>query len=481
MFQGRSVGLKSSLRPAVSLDKFDRFYLVVWMRNIRSHNYWFIVAVLAFWFVGCDGDSIPRVTAIPESAVIPSLTGEAIAAPTQHPPKIKLGYTHHQPDGNRYLPGRGGLPGDGPLHIPLLGKPKWVVAAPLGDASIWAAILNDGTVQAFSVPGGQVKDQPISPVKLPPGMPPLLMVADGVPTLVSGVDPNSSNLTTPVVLRPSGNMAFVRSNGDLVVRTAGESTILQLNALPDARLLTDEDERLLLLTGATGSYAHGVLGDKIEAQSVTLVRTKPSVEIVWTAPLPHGDVVEGISPIWSDLDGDGIREILITVSNSSVGSRLVVLNDGGGPVAFGPAVGRGSRWRHQLAVSHFGPSGELEVVDVLTPHIGGIVEFYRLAGDTLRVSATVPGFRTHAIGSRNLDMAVAGDFDGDSRVELLVPSQSQNEIGAIRRTDEGAEVAWTLPIDGKISTNLAAVTSDSGGLALGVGREDAILLVWPAP
>lgn len=134
----------------------------------------------------------------------------------------------------------------------------------------------------------------------------------------------------------------------------------------------------------------------------------------------------------------------------------------------------------QLAAAPFGPSGESEVVDVVTPHIGGTVEFYRLEDDILRVVAKVPGFRTHAIGSRNLDMAVAGDFDGDGRIEILVPSQGMDEIGAIRRTEEGAEVAWTLPIDGKVSTNLAAVSSDSGGLTLGVGRNDGVLLVWPA-
>ena len=212
-----------------------------------------------------------------------------------------------------------------------------------------------------------------------------------------------------------------------------------------------------------------------------MVSTKPGIQVVWTSPLPDGDVVEGISPIWTDLDGDGTREILITVSNSRVGARLVVLNDAGDPVAFGPAVSRGSRWIHQLAAAPFGPSGELEVADVVTPHIGGTVEFYRLEEDSFRVVAKVPGFRTHAIGSRNLDMAVAGDFDGDGRIKLLVPNQAMDEIGGIRRTEEGAEIAWTLPIDGKVSTNLAAVPSNSGGLTLGVGRDDGVLLVWPAP
>ena len=49
----------------------------------------------------------------------------------------------------------------------------------------------------------------------------------------------------------------------------------------------------------------------------------------------------------------------------------------------------------------------------------------------------IPGFRSLKIGARNLDMAVAGDFDGDGRVELLVTNQTLEEIGGIRRTLDG--------------------------------------------
>ena len=87
-----------------------------------------------------------------------------------------------------------------------------------------------------------------------------------------------------------------------------------------------------------------------------------------------------------------------------------------------------------MAVAPLGPSGKVGIVDVLTPHIGGIVEFYRLQNDILKVVVKIPGFSSHKIGSRNLDMAVAGDFDGDARMELLVPNQTLDEIGGIRLT-----------------------------------------------
>jgi len=229
------------------------------MQRVRLQICWFIVTVLAFGSAGCNGDSAFGVTDIPEPTIVPSQKAESNAVSTR-PPEIRLGYTYQRPDGNRYLPGRGSLPEAAPLHIPLRGRPKWLVAAPAGDASIWVAVLEEGSVQAFSIADGQVQDHPITPGILPPGMPPLLMLTDGGATLVSSLDANSSNLTSPVVLQPSGNMAYIRSNGDLVVRIGGQSTVLPLNALPDARLLTDEDERLLLLTGAPGNYSHGVWG-----------------------------------------------------------------------------------------------------------------------------------------------------------------------------------------------------------------------------
>ena len=107
------------------------------------------------------------------------------------------------------------------------------------------------------------------------------MVADGVPTLATAQEFNSSTFTTPAVIQPPGDMAFIRPNGDLVIRRSGRSTVLRLDGLPDGRLLTDEDDRLLLLTDASESYPHGVLGDWIETRSITLVHTKPSVEVIW--------------------------------------------------------------------------------------------------------------------------------------------------------------------------------------------------------
>jgi hypothetical protein len=380
--------------------------------------------------------------------------------------------------------GRGALPGVASIEVSLSGSPRWVVAVPAEEGSLWAVALDDGRVEAWRVSERRVEPVAVVPDRLPPGAPPLLRLDGGEASLVvAPAEASASTLTHPALLSPSGRMAFVDERGELVIWGAIERGRLALNALPDARLLVDEGERILLLTDATGRYGHGVLGDAIEGGAISLVEAGLTVDaaprVLPSIPVPAPAVVEGLSPIWADLTGDGRKEIVATVSDGAQGARIVAWNEGGTQIAAGPAIGRGNRWRHQIAVAPFGPQGEIELVAVLTPHIGGVVEFYRLEGEALRIVASVGGYTSHRIGSRNLDQAVACDANGDGQVELVLPNQRMDALGGIQRTGDGAAVAWTVPVGGRISTNLAAVTVTGERLAVGVGREDGVLLVWP--
>lgn len=365
------------------------------------------------------------------------------------------------------------------IDIPLDGNPEWLVAAPAQGGSLWVVILQDGRVMAFHVSGDGYRQIDISPEQVPPGLPPLLQIKEGIPSLVMAPAADASPLTHPVVLgEDHERIVYLANNGDLVIWDGEESARLAVNGLPDARILVDERQRLLLLTDPTGRYDHGVLGDDIEAGSITLVETQPVPKVVLKIIIEPPSVIEGIAPMWVDITGDGMREIIVTRSDVNQGAQTVVFDEDGGEVATGPAIGRGYRWRNQLAVAPFGPHGELEFVDVLTPHIGGVVEFFRLSGGFLDLVAQQPGFTSHVIGTRNLDMALAGDFDGDGYVEVLLPTQDRSVLGAIRRTMDGAQVVWSLPVGGIVSTNLTAVSFPGGGIAVGVGREDGVLRVW---
>lgn len=390
-----------------------------------------------------------------------------------------LAYTYQQPDGNRVVEGNIDVMNAEYTDVGLSGKPEWVVAADSSNGSIWAVVLDDGTVEAFELSDGELEEINISPAKIHADSPPILMIKNEDAFLLAPGLWNESLLSHPIVLPSSGRTVFIETNGDLVFRVNDrEAARLEVNALPDARLLTDEDERIILLTGPAEDYKHGVLGDSIEASSITLIEAAGTPAIAKIIDIPEGDVIEGIAPIWADLDGDGIREIIVTLSNEKEGARLVVFDEDGNMIANGPSAGTGQRWRHQIAVAAFGPKGETEIVDVLTPHIGGIAEFYRLEEDELWVSSSLSGYSSHLAGSRNLDMALAGNFDNDSNFELMLPTQNYRELAILEHNEDGVHVNNYLPLEGRLNTNIAAVALKNESAAIGAGSDTGVLRVW---
>lgn len=408
-----------------------------------------VLFALLWLLIGC-GSTVPtegsELAKPAETATtfLPVVAGES----------VRVGLTHQRADGNRVVDGTGRLPDVDPLDVALAGAPVWIVATATVTETIWAVALVDGRVQAFAVADGAVREIAVEPDTLPIGAPPLLHLHNGAAQIVVGTEP-ASPYTHPVVLPKSGALVTVEPDGTLAVQRDGQTARLAVDALPDARVLVDEHESLLLLSKPTDRYRHGVLGDAVEASGITLVTTELVanelvLEIVRTIEIAEPDVIEGIAPIWVDWDGDGAREIIVTLTNAQVGAWIAIYDEMGTLLATGPSIGRGSRWRHQLAIAPFGVDGEMALVDVLTPHIGGVVEFYQWTGDTLEIVASHSGYTSHVIGSRNLDLGVAGDFDGDGQHELLLPNHGRIELGAVRQTADGTEVAWSLPTGGMV-------------------------------
>jgi len=239
-------------------------------------------------------------------------------------------------------------------------------------------------------------------------------------------------------------------------------------------LLVDEEERRRL-AGPSERSPHGIAGDRLEATVILPADTTEDPKILQSIPTPGEAAVEGISPIRADLNGDGHREIIVTQSDAAQEVQVVVYSESGNLLATGPAVGRGNRWRQQIAVAPFGPNGDVELAEVLTPHIGGIAGFYRMEGNSLELAAQQGGVTTHAIGSRNLDIRLAADLDGDGQPELVVFNQSFDTLKALRRT------AWSIQLGAKARTNLATAVSSDGRISVGVGPDNQTLRVWAAP
>ncbi|MCC6565611.1 MAG: hypothetical protein IT298_07615 [Chloroflexi bacterium] len=378
---------------------------------------------------------------------------------------------HHQPTGSRFVPGVGSMPDAVYLSVQLDGVPKWVVGTPSRSRASWLVALEDGRVLSVDAHGR------LNPAgQLAPGQPPVGMIDPDGDLALLPMPADVSVRSVPVVL-PDG-LLYVAGSGD-VVRTA-RGTIMReaWDALPDARIVVRENYAAVY-AGQTSRYTHGVLGDTVEATALIVFDTETLAEM-YRIVLDDGLVFEGLTPLWADIDGNGVEELIATVADEEVGARIrVYAGDTGSQIAEGPLIGRGGRWRHQLVAGAFSEDGVIELASVLTPHIGGMVQFNRLSGGEFPVVAELRGFTSHVLYSDNLDMAVAGDFDGDGRVELVLPDQERRNLAGLRRDGpEDIEVAWIVPVDGMVSTNLAALTLADGHLALAVGTDSGLLHIW---
>ena len=365
------------------------------------------------------------------------------------------------------------------IDIPLPGTPVWVAGIPHEDGIAWAVAFEDGGLAAYlaSSNSSDYAQVAISPEKLPPGSPLTIYSSNGGLFALTAPGTDASTLTSPILIDPGlPKIAYIATNGDLVIWQKDQETRLPVEALPDSRILTDDQNRLLFLSNPTDRYTHGVLGDNIEATGITLVETIPEPRILQTISIPELDVIEGIYPTWADMNNDGEREIIVTLSNAQEGAHIVAFREDGSTIAEGPAIGTGFRWRHQLVAAPFRASGENLLAVVRTPHIGGVIEFYRLNGNKLEIANTITGISTHSIGSRNLFTAQVGDFDSDDQVELLAPDQSHTRLGIVGMDEE--DITW-LNLDAELVTNLAAVTfPDSDAVSLAVGLSNNVLRIW---
>ncbi|MFB6173378.1 MAG: hypothetical protein ABEI39_01920 [Halobacteriales archaeon] len=392
--------------------------------------------------------------------------------PLAAPEGRSVGYTHHRPDGNRLVEGTGSLPAADPVDTGLGFEPAWLVAAPLQSGSLWVAVGPEGRVRGLRAGEDGVEGVAVTPDRLPPGVPPLLVVEGGDARLLASPLDDPAPATHPVPLG-DGRLAALSAGGDLVLHDGGVRDRLPVDAPPDARILVDGD-RLVVLSDATDRYTHGALGDRIEAGGVAVVGVGDGLSLRTRIRTPGEAVIEGIAPILAGLGaGTGI---VVTETDADRGAREVVYGVDGGRLAAGPAIGTGFRWRHQVAVAPFA-GGEPELAAVRTPHIGGVAEFYRRRGDRLGIVATAAGYASHAYESRNLDGGLAGDFDGDGRLELLVPDTERTRLVGLRREGGTVSAAWERPVGGRMAGNLAAA-SHGDGVAVGVGRADGTVRLW---
>lgn len=402
-------------------------------------------------------------------------TDTAAAGGTVTPPAgDRFWYTHSSPTGNRTLQGAAAVDGTEPTAFEPGGQPQWLVAHPGERGSYWTVASGDGRVSTWRVRDSAVErvathdplDGRTQPVVATGGDGPRLLRP---PTEMA---PRTSPLVDPRKGDREPTLCYVAANGDLVV--GDDRTRVPVDALRDGRPAALGDGRYALLTAPSDRYAHGALGDTTEGTTLTVVDARGGA-VDWRVSLDMPTVFEGLQPLVADLDGDGEPEVVTTVADSSRGARIAVFSAGGERLATGPAHSPG--WRHQLVAAPLGPDGATELAVVRKPHVDHVLEFYRLDGGSLDIVATAPGVSTHTYGSRILDGAVAGDFDGDGRTEALAPTTDRTALVAVRRDEDGARAVWRKELPGAAGSNVTGTTLAGGGLAVGAASGGTVT-VW---
>jgi len=206
--------------------------------------------------------------------------------------------------------------------------------------------------------------------------------------------------------------------------------------LPDGVVVQGgNDIRSAWLSAPTDRYAHGALGDEIEAGALE-VELKNGARLTLT--LPTNAVFEDRQPRLSDLDGDGRDEVVLVKSTQSQGAALVIAGVQGGALkilAETQPIGRANRWLNPVGVGDFDGDGQTELAYVETPHIGGTLRVVKWQGDALVQAYAARGFSNHALGTRELQLAIVVDVNADGIVDLAVPDTQRKVLRMVSFKD----------------------------------------------
>lgn len=249
------------------------------------------------------------------------------------------------------------------------------------------------------------------------------------------------------------------------------SSVLPRDVLPDSHVGHGANDIVQAwLAMPTTRYAHGILGDKIEAGAL---RVKTRAGAVLSYVLPLDSVFEDLIPRVHDIDGGSRDEVLLVRSRLQSGSSLMALGIRDGklvPIAETEPIGREGLWMNPVGVADIDGDGRLEVLVVLTPHIGGTLVEYSFDGAVFKKGHSVDGVSNHVAGSRDQGMSALMDVNGDGIADVVVPAADRLSIRAFA-FDEKRPLEFTrIGLPARASGNFVVIPPNTLLVPLEDGR-----------
>lgn len=189
--------------------------------------------------------------------------------------------------------------------------------------------------------------------------------------------------------------------------------------------------------GPTTRYPHGVLGDDVEYDTLS-VRLSDGREV--SAHWAEDIVFEDLAPRVVDVTGDGAPEVVTVESHARAGARLAVwgLVDGTlRQIAATPHIGTRFRWLAPVAIADLDGDGRVELAYVDRPHLAKVLRVWRFdpsRPDPLTQVTSMDGVTNHKIG---WDYIAGGVRDCGSGPEMVLADARWTEVVAVRFDGSG--------------------------------------------
>jgi len=202
--------------------------------------------------------------------------------------------------------------------------------------------------------------------------------------------------------------SFLQSLIILAICTISSSLIaaetLPQTDFPDSFITSDATNsgiKTAWYDDATTRYAHGVLGDAIEAGALHAKTTQGKMVSI---KLDTAQVFEDIQPRLADIDGDGRNEIITIRSHNQKGAQIAVYGiTKNSPnklslVASTPYIGNAYRWLAPVGIADFDNDGAMDIAYIDRPHLAKILRVWSYRAGGLKQVAQKQGLTNHKIG-----------------------------------------------------------------------------------